>query len=78
MSHEMTTAQKLKRIRIMAKEVIKHGKNVNGDPHETTCNSCGCKFKFEREDCYWDRPLLTYIVECPECGEDCWVGDIYD
>jgi hypothetical protein len=57
------------------KEIIRPGKN--GDPHETECE-CGCKFRFTREDCWWSRPLLTYIVTCPECDKECLVGDIYD
>lgn len=58
--------------------VIKHGNCKDNIPQHTECDNCKCEFTFTREDCYWDRPLLTYIVKCPECGEDVWVGDIYD
>lgn len=60
------------------KTVIEHGKCKDKIPKETTCDNCGCKFTFTREDCYWSRPLLTYITSCPECDKEIWLGDIYD
>lgn len=60
------------------KQIIKHGTCKDMVPQNATCDKCGCEFTFTREDCYWDRPLLTYITTCPECGEDIQVGDIYD
>ena len=58
------------------KQVIKNG--VYKERKEATCDECGCVFSFEREDCYWSSPLLTYITSCPECEKEIWLGDIYD
>lgn len=55
--------------------VTKHG---NFTQREGKCDRCGCEFLFERKDCYWDSPKLTYILECPECGNEIWLGDIFD
>ena len=57
-------------------EVIKHGKLA--EKHDATCPQCDCKFLFQREDVYWSRPLVEYIVMCPECGKEFGVGDIFD
>lgn len=46
-------------------------------PHAAECDECHCRFTHTREDCWWSSPLLTYIVKCPYCGNDVWVGDIY-
>lgn len=55
--------------------VIKSGKNK--EVRETTCDRCGCQFSFNRDDCYWNRALLSYIVRCPECNEEISLGDIF-
>lgn len=39
----------------------------------TTCNSCGCKFSYEKEDIVYEnidnyKALIAYI-NCPQCGE---------
>ena len=59
-------------------QVIKHGDKSEPKPKTGECMNCGCVFTYTREDCYWDRPLLTYIVTCPECGNDIWLGDVFD
>ena len=56
--------------------IIEHGEKE--EPKVTTCDECGCKFSFTREDCWWDGPCLTYKVSCPECNAKLWLGDIYD
>ena len=56
--------------------ILEHGKM--GEVRTATCNKCGCKFSFTREDCYWDSPCMTYRVRCPECEHKVWLGDIYD
>ena len=56
--------------------IVKSGKNK--EQRSTTCEKCGCEFLFDRSDCYWSRPLLTYIVTCPECENEIWLGDIYE
>lgn len=56
--------------------IIEHGKKE--EPKIVTCDECDCKFSFTREDCWWNRPCLTYKVRCPECGNELWLGDIYD
>ena len=56
--------------------IIKSGKNK--EIKETTCDKCNCQFSFSREDCYWDRALLSYIVECPECNQKISLGDIFE
>ena len=60
----------------MAINIIEHGNRE--EPHEVTCEEYGCRFTHTREDCYWSRPLLTYIVHCPECNNEIWLGDIYE
>ena len=59
-------------------EVTKHGNNNQVAPREGRCDKCGCEFTYTREDCYWSRPLLTYILICPECREKVWLGDVFD
>lgn len=59
-------------------EVTKHGNNNKNAPREGCCDKCGCEFTYTREDCFWDRPLLTYMLKCPECGEYVWLGDVFD
>ena len=59
-------------------EIIKHGKILNNEPKEGKCDVCGCEFRYTREDCYWSRPILTYILKCPECGNNVWLGDVFD
>lgn len=56
--------------------ILEHGKM--GEVRTATCDECGCKFSFTREDCYWDSPCMTYRVICPECEHKIWLGDIYD
>lgn len=56
--------------------ILEHGKIM--EVRTATCDVCGCKFSFTRGDCYWDRPCLTYVVKCPECEHEVWLGDIYD
>ena len=62
----------------MAIEIIEHGNQNPNEKHEAECWTCKCKFLFQREDCYWSRPLLSYIVTCPECGKEVEVGDIFE
>lgn len=55
--------------------VIKQGNQL---PKEGECDSCGCKFMYEREDCYWYGPFLSYILMCPNCGKKVLLGDVFD
>ena len=55
--------------------ILEHGKME--EVKVTTCDRCGCKFSFTRKDCYWNSPCLTYIIECPECKNELFLGDIY-
>lgn len=56
--------------------ILEHGKMK--ETKTTICDKCECKFSFTREDCYWHRPCLTYIVTCPECNNEIYLDDIYD
>lgn len=56
--------------------ILEHGKM--GETKTTVCDKCGCKFSFTRDDCYWYRPLLTYIVDCPECKNEIYLENIFD
>ena len=59
-------------------EVIKHGNNNLHATRDGKCDSCGCEFKYTRNDCYWSRPLLSYILTCPECDNKVMLGDVFD
>jgi len=60
------------------KNITKHGNQNPDEIHEARCLNCGCEFTFQREDCYWYRPICEYVTTCPECGKDVWVGDIFE
>lgn len=59
-------------------QITKHGNNKDKESRQGRCSECGCEFTYTREDCYWDRPLLSYILECPECGKKVLLGDIFE
>lgn len=39
----------------------------------TTCNSCGCKFSYEKEDIIYENAdaykALKMYINCPQCKE---------
>ena len=59
-------------------QVTKHGNSNKKEPKEGKCDKCGCEFTYTREDCYGSRPILMYILKCPECGNEIWLGDVFD
>lgn len=58
--------------------VTKHGDKDPNQLREGKCYECGCEFTYTRDDCYWNRPLLSYILTCPECKKDVQLGDVFD
>lgn len=54
--------------------ILEHGKMK--ETKTASCDKCGCRFSFTRDDCYYHRPCSTYIVECPECKNEIYFGDI--
>ena len=53
--------------------------NIFEDDTKThKCLYCGCRFSFNREDCFWDKYELSYKMWCPKCGERLLLGDIFD
>ena len=61
-------------------EIIEHGDKAKShiQPREGECDNCHCKFTYTRDDCYWYGTLMSFILRCPECGKDVWLGDVFD
>lgn len=60
-------------------EIIKPGNPQKAnEPNQVLCNNCDCEFTHTREDCWWNSAVLSYIVSCPNCGKDIYIGDIYE
>ena len=49
----------------MSKRIISYGEDSI-----VTCNICGCKFVFEKEDIITKEDGTTKVVTCPFCKAD--------